>query len=80
MHAFIRHFLRDESGSVVVGEWVFVATLLMLGAVAGAAALQAPPAEPADAPTVAVPAQSHCGAGRRRPPLTRPPSILPKRP
>ena len=39
MNTLIRRFLRDDSGSVVVGEWVFVATILMLGAVAGAAAL-----------------------------------------
>ncbi len=55
MHPFIRRFLRDESGSVVVGEWVFVATLLMLGAVAGAAVLHAPPDDTPDAPTAAAP-------------------------
>ncbi len=54
MITLIRHFLRDDSGSVVVGEWVFVATILMLGVVAGAAALHATaPDEPDDAPAAA---------------------------
>ena len=51
MRTLIRRFLRDESGSLVVGEWVFVATILVLGAVAGAAVLHPAPAdEPEDAP------------------------------
>ncbi len=55
MGGLIRHFLRDESGSVVVGEWVFVAAILMLGAVAGAAALHTTSTtEPDDAPAAAV--------------------------
>lgn len=57
MYTLIRHFLRDDAGSVIVGEWVFVATILMLGAVAGAAALhETSPPEPDDAPAAAAPA------------------------
>jgi hypothetical protein len=57
MRTHIRQFLRDEAGSVVVGEWVFVATILMLGAVAGAAALHSPPPDESDdAPAAAAPA------------------------
>ncbi|HVS37824.1 MAG TPA: hypothetical protein VMS17_19860 [Gemmataceae bacterium] len=40
MQARIRRFWQEEAGSAVVGDWVFVATILVLGAVAGAAALR----------------------------------------
>jgi hypothetical protein len=36
MGRLLRHFCRDECGAVVAGEWVFVATILVLGAVTGA--------------------------------------------
>ena len=39
MRAAILQFLRDDSGSAILGEWVFVATILVLAAVAGAAVL-----------------------------------------
>jgi len=39
MRRTILRFLRDDSGTAVVGEWVFVATILVLAAVAGAATL-----------------------------------------
>jgi Flp pilus assembly pilin Flp len=35
----VGRFWRDESGSVMVGDWVFVATILVLGAVTGMVAL-----------------------------------------
>jgi Flp pilus assembly pilin Flp len=35
----IGRFWRDESGSVMVGDWVFVATILVLGAVTGMVAI-----------------------------------------
>jgi Flp pilus assembly pilin Flp len=58
MHTLIRRFLRDESGSVVVGDWVFVATILVLGAVAGAAILHhAPPDVSEDAAAAVQPVQ-----------------------
>jgi Flp pilus assembly pilin Flp len=51
----IGRFWRDESGSVMVGDWVFVATILVLGAVTGMVALHQPtPDEPDDAPRAAV--------------------------
>jgi hypothetical protein len=54
MGTMLRHFYRDECGAVVAGEWVFVATILVLGAVTGAVlARQAALAEP-DAPPAAV--------------------------
>jgi hypothetical protein len=47
----LRHFCQDECGAVVAGEWVFVATILALGAVTGAVvARHAALAEAADAP------------------------------
>lgn len=36
MRTMLRHFWQDECGAVVAGEWVFVATILVLGAVTGA--------------------------------------------
>ena len=36
MGTMLRHFIQDECASVVAGEWVFVATILVLGAVTGA--------------------------------------------
>lgn len=67
MRRTILRFLRDDAGTAVVGEWVFVATILVLAAVAGAATLrpaaaddpevaasiQAGPAFHADAPAAA---------------------------
>jgi hypothetical protein len=52
MGELLRHFCRDESGAVVAGEWAFVATILVLGAVTGAVlarhtALTEPEAPPA---------------------------------
>jgi Flp pilus assembly pilin Flp len=35
MWKFLDQFRRDENGSVMAAEWVVVATILMLGAVAG---------------------------------------------
>ena len=35
MRTMLGHFCQDECGSVVAGEWVFVATILVLGAVTG---------------------------------------------
>ena len=59
MHPLMRRFLRDESGSVVVGDWVFVATILVLGAVAGAAVLhQTRPDASEDAAAAVQPAQT----------------------
>jgi Flp pilus assembly pilin Flp len=49
MHTAILQFLRDDSGSAVVGEWVFVATILVLAAVAGAATLHPVAADDPDA-------------------------------
>jgi hypothetical protein len=47
----LAHFWRDECGAVVAGEWVFVATILVLGAVTGAVvARHAALAEAEDAP------------------------------
>jgi hypothetical protein len=44
-------FWRDESASVVVGDWAFVAAVLVLGAVTGMVALQHPPLDDSqDAP------------------------------
>ena len=55
MRNLIGRFWRDESGSVMVGDWVFVATILVLGAVAGMVVLHQPPTdEPDDAPRAAV--------------------------
>ena len=51
MGKMLLHFCREERGSVVAGEWVFVATLLALGAVTGAVlARQAALAETEAAP------------------------------
>jgi Flp pilus assembly pilin Flp len=36
MRKLLAQFRRDERGAVVAGEWVFVATILVLGAVTGA--------------------------------------------
>jgi hypothetical protein len=56
MRDLIGRFWRDESGSVIVGDWVFVATILVLGAVAGMVVLHpTTPDEPDDAPRVAAP-------------------------
>ena len=49
MQNLICRFWRDESGSVVVGEWVFVATILVLGAVTGMVVLHHPRFEDTDA-------------------------------
>ena len=49
MRTLLCHFWRDESGSVVVGQWVFVATILVLGAVTGMVALHHPRFEDTDA-------------------------------
>jgi Flp pilus assembly pilin Flp len=54
MRSLIRHFLRDESGSVVVGDWVFVATILVLGAVAGVAVLHQSRPDGSEDPAAAV--------------------------
>ena len=35
MHAAVRRFWKDESGSVEVADWAFVATILVLGAITG---------------------------------------------
>jgi hypothetical protein len=56
MRTAVIRFLRDDCGTAVVGEWVFVATILVLAAVAGAATLR--PAV-ADDPDVA--ASIHAG-------------------
>ena len=54
MRNLICGFWRDESGSVFVGEWVFVATILVLGAVTGMFVLHHPRFEDAEtAPTAA---------------------------
>jgi Flp pilus assembly pilin Flp len=62
MRNLIGRFWRDESGSVIVGDWVFVATILVLGAVTGMVAIQQPtPDGPDDAPRAAAvhPAAPH---------------------
>jgi Flp pilus assembly pilin Flp len=62
MRNLISRFCRDESGSVFVGDWAFVATILVLGAVTGMVALHQPtPDEPDDAPRAAAvhPAAAH---------------------
>jgi Flp pilus assembly pilin Flp len=54
MRNLISRFCRDESGSVMVGDWAFIAAILVLGAVTGMVALQHPPAdETNDAPRLA---------------------------
>ena len=51
MRTMLRQFCQDECGAVVAGEWVFVATILALGAVTGAVvARHVALAETADAP------------------------------
>jgi Flp pilus assembly pilin Flp len=51
MRKWLARFWRDERGAVAAGEWVFVATILALGAVTGAVvARHLALAEPADAP------------------------------
>ena len=51
MRKMLAQFWRDECGAVVAGEWVFVVTILALGAVTGAViARHAALAEPEDAP------------------------------
>jgi hypothetical protein len=56
MLTLMRHFLRDEAGSVVVGDWVFIAAILVLGAVAGAAVLhKTTPDEAESAPAASAP-------------------------
>ncbi|HZY89987.1 MAG TPA: hypothetical protein VFE78_34510 [Gemmataceae bacterium] len=51
MGTMLRHFIQDECGAVVAGEWVFVVTILALGAVTGAVlARQAALAEAEGAP------------------------------
>ena len=62
MRNLIGRFWRDESGSVIVGDWAFVATILVLGAVTGMVALHQPTLdEPDDSPRAAVvhPAAAH---------------------
>jgi len=55
MHNLISRFWRDESGSVMVGDWVFVATILVLGAVTGMVALHQPTLDDNDdAPRAAI--------------------------
>jgi hypothetical protein len=49
MRNLICGFWRDESGSVFVGDWVFVATILVLGAVTGMVALHHNPLDEVDA-------------------------------
>jgi Flp pilus assembly pilin Flp len=61
----IGRFWRDESGSVMVGDWVFVATILVLGAVTGMVALhQRTLDESDDAPraTLVNPTAAHTAA------------------
>jgi hypothetical protein len=59
MRNLICGFWRDESGSVVVGEWVFVATILVLGAVAGMVVLHHPRFDDVDStPTAAATMQT----------------------
>jgi Flp pilus assembly pilin Flp len=48
MSNLISRFCRDESGSVMVGDWVFVATILVLGAVTGMVALHQRTADESD--------------------------------
>ncbi len=56
----ICRFLWDEAGSVLVGDWVFVTAILMLGAVAGVVALHSAPREEAvDAPSAAPAPAAH---------------------
>ena len=51
MRTMLAQFWRDECGAVVAGEWVFVATILVLGAVTGAVvARHAALAQAEDAP------------------------------
>lgn len=51
----ISRFWRDESGFVIVGDWAFVATILVLGAVTGMIAMHQPtPDDSDDAPRAAV--------------------------
>ena len=45
MRKLIGRFWRDESGAVLVGDWAFVAAILVLGAVAGMVVLHQPTVE-----------------------------------
>ncbi len=47
LHLICR-FCRDESGSVLVGDWAFVASILVLGAVAGMIVLHQASADESD--------------------------------
>ena len=51
MRAYFCDFCRDERGSVLATEWVFVASILTLGTIAGLLALQATNEKAPDWPT-----------------------------
>jgi len=40
MWRLLNNLWRDDSGEVLAGEWVFVATILVLGAITGLVALR----------------------------------------
>jgi len=40
MRKMLAQFWRDECGAVVAGEWVFVATILVLGSITGLVAVR----------------------------------------
>jgi hypothetical protein len=48
MRTLIGRFWRDESGSVMVGDWAFVATILVLGAVTGMIVMHQPTPDDSD--------------------------------
>jgi Flp pilus assembly pilin Flp len=51
MRQLVKRFWHDERGSIGV-EWAFIATILVLGAITGAVAVQQAALEPEDSPPV----------------------------
>ena len=62
MFSYARNFLHDERGSVLVTEWVFLATILMIGILPLVAATRTNLAQLRLASSPAAPAELEPGA------------------
>jgi hypothetical protein len=67
MFPYVRSFLHDERGSVLVTEWVFLATILMIGILPLVAATRTNLAQLRLAHSLAAPAELEPGADVARP-------------
>lgn len=57
MTGLMRTLWQDEEGSILAGEWIFVATILVLGAVTGSILMQSETLSSALEPTATQEAQ-----------------------